>query len=84
MFGFNKAVLSVGLRSEFVDWNRDQFREPGGDIGDEVWAFSPTISFRPTTQTVLRFNYRWISQQDLLGNPPALTGGFQVGLASYF
>lgn len=84
MLGFAKAVLNVGLRTEFVDWNRDRFRETGGSIGDEVLAFSPTLSFRPTAETVLRFNYRRLKQWDLLGNPPALTGGFQVGLASYF
>ena len=84
LLGFNKTVLSVGLRSEFVDWNRNRFRETGGKIGDEIWSFSPTLSFRPTAQTVLRFNYRRMSQRDFLGNPPALTGGFQVGLASYF
>ncbi len=84
IFGFNHAVLNVGLRSEFVDWNRNRFRETDGAIGDEVLAFSPTLSFRPTAQTVLRFNYRRLRQWDFLGNPPALTGGFQLGLASYF
>lgn len=82
--GFSNAVLNVGLRTEFVDWNRDAFRETGESIGDQVFAFSPTISFRPMAQTVLRFNYRRIKQWDFLGNPPAKTGGFQLGLASYF
>ncbi len=84
ILGFNNAVLNAGLRTEFVDWNRNRFRETGGAIGDEVLAFSPTISFRPTAQTVLRLNYRRLQQWDFLGNPPALTGGFQLGLASYF
>ncbi|MFN0214590.1 MAG: hypothetical protein ACKVT2_10080, partial [Saprospiraceae bacterium] len=52
ILGFNKAVLNVGLRTEYVDWNREQFRETGQRIGDEVFAFSPTLSFRPTAQTV--------------------------------
>lgn len=84
VLGFRKAVLNIGLRTEFVDWNRDKFRETGSSIADEVFAFSPTLSFRPTAQTVLRFNYRRIKQWDFLGNPPARTGGFQLGLASYF
>lgn len=84
LLGFANAVLQVGLRTEFVDWNREQFRETGQSIGDEVIAFSPTLSFRPTAQTVLRFNYRRIKQWDFLGNPPVRTGGFQLGLASYF
>ncbi|MFN0176107.1 MAG: hypothetical protein ACKVU0_15775 [Saprospiraceae bacterium] len=82
--GFSNAVLNVGLRTEYVDWNRENFRETGDNIGDEVFAFSPTLSFRPTAQTVLRFNYRRIKQWDFLDNPPAITGGFQLGLASYF
>ncbi len=84
ILGFANSVLNVGLRTEFVDWNRDKFRETGGSIGDEIFAFSPTLSFRPIAQTVLRFNYRRLKQWDFLGNPPALTGGFQLGLASYF
>ncbi|MBK8922400.1 MAG: hypothetical protein IPM81_13000 [Saprospirales bacterium] len=85
MLGFDKAVLNLALRLEYVDWNAGRFRETGGNIGDEVFAFAPAISFRPSAaQTVFRFNYRYIRQRDLLGNPPARTAGFQMGMASYF
>ena len=84
MLGFDKAVLNIALRLEYVDWNADRFRETGGDIGDEVFAFVPAISFRPSAQTVLRFNYRYTRQRDLLKNPAVRSAGFQLGLASYF
>lgn len=84
MLGFENAVINLACRLEYVDWNVGTFRETGGDIGDELWAIVPAVSFRPTPQTVLRFNYRYEEQRDILGNPPALIGGIQIGIASYF
>jgi len=72
------------VRLEYVDWNVGHFRETGTDIGDEVWGIVPGISFRPGPLTVFRLNYRHQRQRDLFGNAPAITGGFQIGLSSYF
>lgn len=82
--GWEKAVFSVVCRLEYVDWNAGTFRETGGDIGDDFRAVVPGISFRPTAQTVLRLNYRYEWQRDILGNPPARTAGWQFGVSSYF
>jgi hypothetical protein len=84
MFGFENAVLNIALRLEYTDWNVGTFRETGGNIGDVFWSWNPAISFRPTAQTVIRLNYRYMMQQDLLGNPPVLTTGIQFGISSYF
>lgn len=84
MLGFEKSVLNLALRLEYVDWNTGRFRETGGNIGDEIFALVPALSFRPSAQTVFRLNYRFLRQRDLLGNPPARTAGFQLGIASYF
>lgn len=84
ILGWQKAVLNLSVRLEYVDWNVGKFNETGGNIFEDVWSIVPAISFRPTQQTVFRFNYRYMSQKDLLGNPPALTGGFQLGFSTYF
>ena len=84
LFGFENAVLNVACRFECVDWNVGTFNETGGEIGDDVWAIVPAVSFRPSPETVIRLNYRHLRQHDVLGNPPAITGGFQFGVASYF
>lgn len=84
MFGWEKAVVNVALRVEYVDWNVGSFRETGGPIGDQLWSIMPALSFRPTPQTVIRLNYRYMEETDLLNNPPALTGGFSLGISSYF
>lgn len=84
IFGFDDAVLNAAIRFESVDWNVGTFNETGGDIGDEIWAVVPGISFRPTAQTVFRLNYRYQEQTDILGNPPAKTSGIEVGFAIYF
>ncbi|MDI1324421.1 MAG: hypothetical protein PSV36_16860 [Algoriphagus sp.] len=82
--GFDKAVFSLACRLEYVDWNVGSFEETGGNISDVLWAVVPAISFRPVSQTVIRLNYRYMRQQDILGNPPAKIGGVQFGLSSYF
>ena len=84
MLGFENAVLNLSVRLEYVDWNKGTFTQTGGNIADEVWAIVPAISFRPTGQTVFRFNYRHQQQKDLLGNPPSKMGAIQFGLATYF
>jgi hypothetical protein len=84
LFGFEKAVFNVACRFEYTDWNVGTFRETGGNIADDIWAISPAISFRPTPQTVIRLNYRYIMQQDIIGNPAVLTTGLQFGISSYF
>lgn len=84
IFGWKNATLNLACRFEYTDWNVGTFNETGGNISEDVWSIVPAISFRPSPQTVFRFNYRYLSQQDLLGNVPALTGGFQLGFATYF
>ena len=84
MMGFEKAVLNVALRLEYVDWNKGSFKSTGGQIADDVFAFVPAISWRPTPQTVIRLNYRHNTQHDILGNPPSKMAGFQFGFSTYF
>jgi hypothetical protein len=84
MMGFEKAVLNLAVRLEYVDWNKGSFKSTGGNISDDVYAIVPAISWRPTPQTVFRLNYRRNRQQDLLGNPPGTTAGFQFGFSTYF
>ncbi|WP_218330751.1 hypothetical protein [Hydrotalea lipotrueae] len=84
MFGFEKAVLNVALRLEYLDWNKGTFKSTGGNISDDVFSIVPAISWRPTAQTVIRFNYRHNWQQDILGNPPVKLSGFQFGISTYF
>lgn len=84
MFGFEKAVLNAALRLEYVDWNKGIFKSTGENIADHVFSIVPAVSWRPTAQTVIRLNYRFNWQTDLLGNPPAKLGGIQFGFATYF
>jgi len=84
MFSWEKAMLSFATRLEYVDWNVGTFNETGGNISEHIYAVVPAISFRPTAQTVLRLNYRYEWQQDLLGNPAAKTAAIQFGVSSYF
>jgi len=84
MFGFEKAILNLAARIEYVDWNRDKFKSTGQNISDDIFSIVPAISWRPTAQTVIRLNYRYAWQKDLLGNPPSKIAGIQLGLSTYF
>ena len=84
MFGFQDAVLNAAVRIEYVDWNKGTFKSTGGNIADDLFSIVPAISWRPGAQTVIRFNYRYNWQQDILGNPPSKLAGFQLGFATYF
>lgn len=82
--GLEDPVVSVGLRAERVDYNGGRFVSTGRNIFDEVSALTAALSFRPVAGTVFRLNYRRESFRDLQGNPAVLTGGFQLGFATYF
>jgi hypothetical protein len=84
LFGFEKSVVNVACRLEYVDWNVGTFEQTGGNISDDFRSIIPAISWRPTPQTVVRLNYRYNLQTDLLGNPPSKTAGFMAGFSSYF
>ena len=84
MLGWENAVLNIACRVDYVDWNIGKFNETGQNIGESLWSIMPAVSFRPTSQTVIRLNYRYMEQTDVLGNPPALTGGFLFGFSTYF
>lgn len=84
VFGFEKSVINAALRIEYVDWNNGKFKSTGDNISDELFSIIPTISWRPTAQTVIRLNYRYNWQKDILGNPAAKLAGFQFGVSTYF
>lgn len=84
MLGWDHATLNIALRGEYTDYNMGTFKQTGGTIYDQVTAIVPGISFRPSSQTVFRANYRYEWHKDLLGNPPSKIAGIQVGLSTYF
>jgi hypothetical protein len=84
MFGWENATLNVAVRVEHADYNVGQFTETGGRLFDHTYAITPAISFRPSQQTVIRANYRYQWEKDILGNPDSRTAGIQIGFSTYF
>ena len=78
------AVVSAALRLEYVDLNAGRFASTNTRIYDETRAISTGLSFRPVAGTVFRANYVRQSVRDLFGNGTVTTGGFRVGVATYF
>jgi hypothetical protein len=81
---FPNALISGCFRFEYADYNVGKFDQLNTNIGDDVVAIVPGISFRPSAQTVIRFNYRYQWQHDLLVNPVSRTAVLQFGFSSYF
>lgn len=84
ILGWENSTFNVALRLEYTDYNIGTFNETGENIYDHITAIVPGISFRPSSQTVIRANYRYHWERDLLGNPAARTAGFQFGFSTYF
>jgi hypothetical protein len=84
MFGWSNAKLNVGLRFDYADYNQNKFKTTGDKIYDEVVGITPSLSFRPTGTTVMRFNYKRLLTQDIVGNDPSKTGTIQFGISTYF
>ncbi len=84
ILGFNQSVINAVCRLEYVDWNKDKFIETGTNIHEDFFSIVPGLSWRPSSSTVIRLNYRYNWQTDLFGNPPSKTAGFQFGFSSYF
>jgi hypothetical protein len=84
IFSWDNSTLSLTFRNEYIDYNVGQFESAGRNMGDDVIAISPAISFRPFSQTVIRFDYRYEWRTDFIGNPPSVALGFLLRLSSYF
>ena len=88
ILGWDNASFNIAVRGEYVDWNVGKFASTGFRMYNDLWSIMPAISFRPTPQTVLRFNYRHQMQRDITGNTIGATigptAGFSFGLSTYF
>lgn len=84
MLGWENSTINAAVRLEYADYNVGLFNETGTDLNDYTYSIVPAISFRPSQQTVLRANYIYRWDRDILGNPNSKTGGIQVGFSTYF
>lgn len=84
IFDWDNASLNLAARLDYVDWNIGTFTDTNTAIGDNLWAITPAISFRPSSQTVFRLNYRYQWQKDILSNPAAKTASWLFGISTYF
>ncbi|MBP8824413.1 MAG: hypothetical protein KBH07_12295 [Flavobacteriales bacterium] len=84
VLGWAKAELEVAARMEYADYNAGNFRETGGPIADDRKGITAGLGFRPVAGTVVRANYGYLWERDLLGNPASRTASITFGVASYF
>ena len=81
---WDNASFNIAVRGEYVDWNVGKFSATGTRMYNDLWSIMPAITFRPSPQTVLRFNYRRQNQRDITGSTIGATigttAGFSLGL----
>jgi len=80
---FSKAVVNASLRVEYFDLN-DNLIGDGEVAGEQGSRISLGLGLRPVPGTLIRANYMWAQQNDILSNPMIRSGGYQIGVASYF
>lgn len=83
-FNWENSTLNLAMRFDYVDWNMGMFNGTTALIGDDIFAITPAVSFRPSSQTVFRLNYRYSWQKDIVNNPAALTSSWLFGFSTYF
>lgn len=83
LLGQDNNRLNLAFRLENVDYNRGLFAETATNIYDEIFGFRTGLSLRMGKTSVLKLNYSYFTEKDILGNS-AKTGGFQFGFATYF
>ena len=84
IFEWEDATFNVAARFDYVDWNVGKFKETDTNIGDQIIAITPGISFRPTPKTVFRVNYRYEWQKDIINNPAEMAATWYMGFSTYF
>lgn len=84
IFEWEDATFNLAARFDYVDWNVGKFKETDTNIGDQLLAVTPGISFRPTPKTVFRINYRYQWQKDIFNNPAERAATWYMGFSSYF
>lgn len=80
---YENTVVNLCLRSEKIDYNQGTFTSTNSRIYDEISSLTIGSSLRPSSSTVLKFNYKYNWIKDFVGNP-SFSAGFQFGLATYF
>lgn len=83
VLGFENSEIGAHLRSEYVDLHTSKITG-GGKAGNEILAFTPSVTWRPNQNAVFKVNYRYSESTDLLRNPATKAGLLQIGVASYF
>ena len=81
---WDDASLNLAARLDYLDWNVGVFNESNTNIGEDRLSITPAISFRPSKQTVLRLNYRYSWDTDILMNPKVRTATWLFGFSTYF
>lgn len=81
---WENASLNIAARFDYVDWNIGTFNESNTNIGDQRISITPAISFRPSSQTVLRLNYWYSWDTDIFFNEKSRSASIMFGFSTYF
>ena len=81
---WKETTINTSFRFEYVDYNVGTFEETAENRYDQIVSIMPGLGLRFGANTVIKANFRYMWERDVLGNPSTRTVGYQFGFASYF
>ena len=71
------SIVTLVARGDWMDFDRDL-------EGDSEEGFTLGANFRPTEETVFKFDYNWTWKTPVLGEREDVENRFFFSLATYF
>ena len=82
--GYDATQIEVGARVEYVDYNVGDLPATGTSAAQDITRLTASLAWRWSASTVLRANYGYAWERDLVRSATARTGTGRLGFATYF
>ncbi|MEZ0310421.1 MAG: hypothetical protein ACAI38_01520 [Myxococcota bacterium] len=82
--GYDATQIEVGARLEYVDYNVGELPATATSAAQDVTRVTGSVAWRWSASTVLRVNYGYAWERDLVRSATARTGTGRIGFATYF
>ncbi len=84
MLGYDATQIEVGARIEYVDYNVGDLPATETSAAQDITRLTASVAWRWSASTVLRANYGYAWERDLVRSATARTGTGRLGFATYF
>jgi hypothetical protein len=82
--GYDATQIEVGARFEYVDYNIGELPATQTSAAQDITRVTGSVAWRWSASTVLRANYGYAWERDLVRSATARTGTARLGFSTYF